>query len=104
MVGKFIKVKGFVSDVGWAKTHVPRSEFNAHSSIPSIPFLHMYKGLGLVGYNSACNSVFQTGHTAPPQNLFTGHSHILLHKLYQGLGDIKGLDRAPSLSGISSRF
>ena len=46
MLGKVIKP---VSDRCWARTHIPMSEFNAHSSKLDIPFLHMYRGLDLVG-------------------------------------------------------
>lgn len=101
IVSELIKVKELVSNTGWARIHVPRFEFNARYSIPGIPFLHMYRGLDLVWCNSAGNSAFQMGHTVPSWHLFTRCSHILFHKLYRGLGDIKRLDRAPSLNGIT---
>lgn len=58
MVGEFIKAKELISNTGWARSHVPRFDFNACYSIPGIPFLHMSRGLGLVGCNSAGNSAF----------------------------------------------
>ena len=93
MLGKLMKL---VSDRCWARTHIPMSGFNACSSIPGIPFLHMYRGLDLAGWDAVGNSAFLKGYTFPLMNLFTGWSHILFHILYQGLGHIRGRVRVPS--------
>ena len=71
IVSKLVKVKELISNMGWSRSHVPRFEFNACYSIPGTPFLYMSRGLGLVACNSAGNSAFQMGHTAPPRHLFT---------------------------------
>lgn len=43
MLGKLIMVKELVRYTVWTRTHIPRSDFNVHSSITGIPFLHMYR-------------------------------------------------------------
>ena len=93
MLGKLMKL---VSDRYWARTHIPISGFNACSSIPGIPFLHMYRGLDLAGWDAVGNSAFLKGHAFPLMNLFTGWSHNLFYQLYQGLGHIRGRVRVPS--------
>ena len=98
MLGKLMKL---VSDRCWARSHVPMSGFNVCSSIPGIPFIHMYRGLDLAGWDAVGNSAFLKGHTFSLMNLFTGWSHILFHQLYQGLGHIRGRVRVPSCFAVT---
>lgn len=101
MLGKLIKVKVLLSDTNWARTHIPRSELVPISPHQASSFYTCTED-GPCWVQFSWQFGFPNGtHCPPPPNLFTRHSHILFHKLYQGLGDIKGLDRAPFLSGIT---